>query len=82
MSNVEVYWHEHVVSREQREEKNNNKGCVVCFTGLIACGKSTVANLVDYKLFQRGAHLQSRSGQYLRDVQHHLQPLQHQPAHG
>ena len=56
MSNVEVYWHEHVVSREQREEKNNNKGCVVWFTSLSACGKSTVANLVDYKLFQRGAH--------------------------
>ena len=55
MSNVEVYWHEHVVSRQQREEKNNNKGCVVWFTGLSACGKSTVANLVDYKLFQRGA---------------------------
>lgn len=54
--NVHVVWHEHAVSREDREKLNNNKGCVVWFTGLSGCGKSTVANLVDHKLHETGAH--------------------------
>jgi adenylylsulfate kinase len=47
---VQVHWHEHAVTREEREARNGHKGCVVWFTGLSACGKSTVANLVDHKL--------------------------------
>jgi len=45
-----VHWHEHSVSRAEREQLNAHKGCVVWFTGLSACGKSTIANLVDHKL--------------------------------
>ncbi|MCL2304840.1 MAG: adenylyl-sulfate kinase [Planctomycetaceae bacterium] len=56
MSSVEVHWHDHAVSREERETLNQNKGCVVWFTGLSACGKSTVANLVDHRLHQLGKH--------------------------
>ncbi len=48
--NVQVHWHEHAVAREEREQLNGHKGCVVWFTGLSACGKSTVANLVDHRL--------------------------------
>jgi adenylylsulfate kinase len=48
--NVQVHWHEHAVSREERERLNGHRGCVLWFTGLSACGKSTVANLVDHKL--------------------------------
>jgi adenylylsulfate kinase len=51
---VQVHWHEHAVSREEREERNGHRGCVVWFTGLSACGKSTVANLVDHKLHSMG----------------------------
>lgn len=47
---VQVHWHEHAVSREEREATHGHRGCVVWFTGLSACGKSTVANLVDHKL--------------------------------
>lgn len=53
---VQVHWHEHAVGREEREELNGHKGCVVWFTGLSACGKSTVANLVDHKLHSMGVH--------------------------
>ena len=53
---VEVHWHEHAVSREEREKLNGHSGCVVWFTGLSACGKSTVANLVDHKLHSMGVH--------------------------
>ncbi len=47
---VQVHWHDHAVSREEREALNRQKGCVVWFTGLSASGKSTLANLVDHKL--------------------------------
>ncbi len=49
-SQVQVHWHDHAVSREEREALNRQKGCVVWFTGLSASGKSTLANLVDHKL--------------------------------
>lgn len=53
---VEVHWHQHAVSRDEREQLNRHRGCVVWFTGLSACGKSTVANLVDHKLHSMGLH--------------------------
>jgi adenylylsulfate kinase len=51
---VHLHWHEHSVSREEREQLNGHKGCVIWFTGLSACGKSTIANLVDHKLHSMG----------------------------
>jgi len=51
---VEVHWHEHAVSRPEREQRNGHRGCVVWLTGLSASGKSTVANLVDHKLHAMG----------------------------
>jgi adenylylsulfate kinase len=56
MTDVQVHWHEHAVSREEREKLNGNRGCVIWFTGLSACGKSTVANLLDHKLHSLGIH--------------------------
>jgi adenylylsulfate kinase len=53
-SNVEVFWHQHAVSRREREKRNGHRGCVVWLTGLSASGKSTVANLVDHKLHGLG----------------------------
>jgi len=55
-SEVQVHWHEHAVTRPEREKLNGHSGCVVWFTGLSACGKSTVANLVDHKLWSAGVH--------------------------
>ncbi len=53
---VDVYWHEHAVSRKKREEAYGHRGCVAWFTGLSASGKSTIANLVDHKLHHAGVH--------------------------
>ena len=53
---VEVCWHDHAVSREEREDLNGHKGCVVWLTGFSASGKSTIANLVDHKLHSMGIH--------------------------
>ena len=54
MSDPIVVWHEQAVKRADRERLNRHRGCVVWFTGLSGCGKSTVANLVDHQLHQRG----------------------------
>lgn len=51
-----VFWHEHAVTREEREKLNGHKGCVLWFTGLSGSGKSTVANLVDHRLYSMGIH--------------------------
>lgn len=55
MSNdTNVHWHEHSVTRAERERLNGHHGCVIWFTGLSGCGKSTVSNLVDHKLHSQG----------------------------
>ena len=51
-----VTWHEHLVSKDERFKLNGHKGAVLWFTGLSACGKSTIANAVDYKLYLAGKH--------------------------
>jgi len=61
-----VVWHEHSVSRDDREVMNGHRGCVVWFTGLSGSGKSTVANLVDQQLYQRGVHSYLLDGDNVR----------------
>ncbi|MFM8415054.1 MAG: adenylyl-sulfate kinase [Planctomycetota bacterium] len=51
---VDVRWHEHAVSRADRERAAGHKGCVLWFTGLSGSGKSTLANAVDRLLHARG----------------------------
>jgi len=49
-----ITWHEHRVSSRERERLAGHKGMVLWFTGLSGSGKSTIANLVDEKLYKRG----------------------------
>jgi len=49
-----VTWHEHKVSKEEREKLLKQKGIVLWFTGLSGSGKSTIANEVAYKLHTMG----------------------------
>src|SRR5262245_53086461 len=56
MEKTHVVWHQHAVSRDEREHLNGHRGCLVWFTGLSGCGKSTIANLVDHMLLKRGVH--------------------------
>jgi len=50
-----VVWHPASVRTEERNHRFGQRGCVVWFTGLSGSGKSTIANAVDRKLFERGA---------------------------
>lgn len=61
-----VVWHTHTVSREDREKLNGNRGCILWFTGLSGSGKSTVANAVDQKLYERGVHSYVLDGDNVR----------------
>ena len=49
-----VVWHEHKVSKEDREKLLNQKGVIIWTTGLSGSGKSTVANEIAYKLHSIG----------------------------
>ena len=51
-----VVWHEHNVTRTERERLNGHSGCVVWFTGLSGSGKSTIANLLERKLHDLRVH--------------------------
>jgi adenylylsulfate kinase len=49
-----VTWHEHKVTKEEREALLKQRGVVLWFTGLSGSGKSSVANEVAYKLHSMG----------------------------
>lgn len=49
-----ITWHDHAVSKAERQKQSGHKGAVLWFTGLSASGKSTVANTLDHKLFTMG----------------------------
>ncbi len=81
MDDVEITWHGQSVSRNAREALNGHLGCVLWFTGLSGCGKSTVANVLDQRLHARGVHTALLDGD---NVRHGLNasPQILQPLHG
>ncbi|MBL8829359.1 MAG: adenylyl-sulfate kinase [Planctomycetaceae bacterium] len=82
MSNdMNVTWHQHGVARAEREARGGHRGCVIWFTGLSGSGKSTIANLVDQKLFAAGVRSYVLDGD---NVRHGLNasPGMLEPRHG
>lgn len=61
-----VTWHDHSVARTDREKIKGQKGVVIWFTGLSACGKSTIANTVDHLLNTMGRHTYLLDGDNIR----------------
>lgn len=61
-----VTWHDHKVSKAERAKLNRHRGAVLWFTGLSACGKSTIANTVDHLLHNRGMHTYVLDGDNIR----------------
>jgi len=47
-------WFDGYVTRENREKLHGHRGVVIWFTGLSASGKSTIARIVENKLFEMG----------------------------
>ena len=61
-----ITWHKRQVSNQARCELNGHRGIVLWFTGLSACGKSTVANEVDSRLHRLGKRTYLLDGDNVR----------------
>lgn len=46
-----IVWHNHTITRQDREKLHNHKSAVIWFTGLSGAGKSTLANLLEQVLY-------------------------------
>lgn len=66
MSNKNIVWHEHHVTKEHRAAIKNQKSCVLWFTGLSGSGKSTIANAVELKLNELSKHTYLLDGDNVR----------------
>jgi len=61
-----VTWHDTVITKEDREKRNGHKGVVVWLTGLSGCGKSTIGNELQKKLFEQDAQVYILDGDNVR----------------
>lgn len=66
ITNQHTTWHEHTVTREEREALNNHKGAIVWFTGLSGAGKSTLANALEDRLNKMGKRTYVLDGDNVR----------------
>lgn len=65
-SQENIVWHPHVVTRQQREQRNGHKGAVLWFTGLSGSGKSTLAGAVEAQLAALGIQTYLLDGDNIR----------------
>ncbi len=61
-----IVWHNYGVNKQARAELKSQKPLVLWFTGLSGSGKSTVANVVEQRLFNRGKHTYLLDGDNVR----------------
>lgn len=66
MSNKNIVWHEHHVTKEERSSIKKQKPCILWFTGLSGSGKSTIANTVESKLLALNNHTYLLDGDNIR----------------
>lgn len=61
-----IFEHHFTVDADARAGLKNQKPCVLWFTGLSGSGKSTIANILEQKLYQRGHHTMVLDGDNVR----------------
>ncbi len=61
-----IHWQNMKVGKAARATLNNQKPCVLWFTGLSGAGKSTVADVVEQELHRRGRRTMSLDGDNVR----------------
>ena len=66
MSNKNIVWHDHKVTKAERSAIKNQQPCVLWFTGLSGSGKSTIANAVELKLNELNKHTYLLDGDNVR----------------
>ena len=58
--------HNYKISKEDRLEANKHNAFLLWFTGLSGSGKSTIANVVEQKLFEKGINTYTLDGDNIR----------------
>jgi bifunctional enzyme CysN/CysC len=61
-----VHWQSVSVDKAARTRRNGHKAAILWFTGLSGSGKSTIANLVESRLFAHGVHTYLLDGDNVR----------------
>jgi len=61
-----VTWHHTQITKEHREKRNKHKGVVLWLTGLSGSGKSTIATIIEQKLFDMGCQAYILDGDNIR----------------
>ena len=61
-----IHWQALDLSRAARASQKGQRACVLWFTGLSGAGKSTIANLVERRLFALGRHTTLLDGDNVR----------------
>ncbi len=61
-----IAWQPLTVGKSERSAVKHQKPCIIWFTGLSGAGKSTIANIVDQKLFAASHHTMLLDGDNLR----------------
>jgi bifunctional enzyme CysN/CysC len=61
-----VHWQTFDVDPSARARQKQQQPCVVWFTGISGAGKSTIANLLEQRLFSRGRHSYLLDGDNVR----------------
>jgi bifunctional enzyme CysN/CysC len=61
-----LHWQAITIDKAVRAAIKKQKPCILWFTGLSASGKSTIANLVEKKLVERGCHTYLLDGDNVR----------------
>lgn len=53
---MDLFYHQFQLNRNKRQDIKNQKSCTIWLFGLSACGKSTIANLLETTLHNCGYH--------------------------
>lgn len=61
-----IHWQAVDIHKQSRSAQKSQKACVLWFTGLSGAGKSTIANLVEKKLFALNRHTYMLDGDNVR----------------
>lgn len=66
MKDKNIVWHNHSVSQQMRVDLKKHKPAVIWFTGLSGSGKSTIANLLEKRLYDLSCHTYLLDGDNVR----------------
>jgi adenylylsulfate kinase len=61
-----ILWHQHTIDKSERAKALGQKPSVIWLTGLSGSGKSTIANLLEKKLYERSHHTYLLDGDNVR----------------